>query len=167
MLAQVNYERDRVLSYANKWAFRRNPKYLDFSGFGGDCTNFASQCIHAGSNVMNFTPVHGWYYTNADNRTPSWTGVQYLYQFLISNRGAGPFAEKIPIEKIMPADIIQLGRESGEFYHSLVVIETGEVPSADNILVTTHSFDANRRPLNTYRFEKIRFLHISGVRQNR
>lgn len=92
----VSYDRTAALSYAKKWAFGRNPEFYDFSNIGGDCTNFASQCIYAGAKVMNFTPVFGWYYISADNRTASWTGVEYLYNFLVSNEGAGPFAEEVP-----------------------------------------------------------------------
>ena len=60
-----------------------------FNGLGGDCTNFASQCIFAGSGVMNYTPVTGWYYISANNRTASWTGVEHLYNFLVGNKGLG------------------------------------------------------------------------------
>ena len=58
---------------------------------GGDCTNFASQCIYAGSGVMNYTPTMGWYYSSGSNRSPSWTGVVYLYNFLTGNKSAGPY----------------------------------------------------------------------------
>ncbi len=42
--------------YAHLWAYGRNPRYYDYEGIGGDCTNFASQCIYAGAGVMNDTP---------------------------------------------------------------------------------------------------------------
>ena len=74
------YNRDAAVTYAARWAFSRNPAYLDFQQLGGDCTNFVSQCLYAGSGVMNFTPVYGWYYRTASNRTASWTGVEYLYR---------------------------------------------------------------------------------------
>ncbi len=47
--------------YAHRWAYGRNPAFYDYEHLGGDCTNFASQCIYAGSGVMNFTPTFGWY----------------------------------------------------------------------------------------------------------
>ena len=58
----MEYNRANAVAYAKKWAYGRNPKYYDFSDLGGDCTNFASQCIYAGSGVMNYTPTYGWYY---------------------------------------------------------------------------------------------------------
>lgn len=45
----IDYDRDKSVAYAKKWAYGRNPKFYDFSNLGGDCTNFASQCIYAGA----------------------------------------------------------------------------------------------------------------------
>lgn len=42
------YDREKAVAYAHKWAYGRNPAYADFSAMGGDCTNFLSQCLHAG-----------------------------------------------------------------------------------------------------------------------
>ena len=30
------YDRDRAVQYAHKWAYARNPAYLDFEELGGD-----------------------------------------------------------------------------------------------------------------------------------
>ena len=79
----IEYNRRRAISYANRWALSRNPAYYDFSEIGGDCTNFVSQCLYAGSRVMNYTPETGWYYISVNERSPSWTGVEFLYQFLV------------------------------------------------------------------------------------
>ena len=43
------YNRNEAVKYAEKWAYRRNPRYYNFNELGGDCTSFASQCIYAGS----------------------------------------------------------------------------------------------------------------------
>ena len=65
----MEYNRENAVAYAKKWAYGRNPKYYDFSDLGGDCTNFASQCIYAGSGVMNYTPTYGWYYISVQELT--------------------------------------------------------------------------------------------------
>lgn len=54
-LKTVAYDRKAAVEYARKWAYGRNPAYYDFSRLGGDCTNYASQCLYAGSDVMNYT----------------------------------------------------------------------------------------------------------------
>lgn len=161
------YNRKNALLYAKKWAFSRNPKYYSFNDIGGDCTNFISQCLYAGTKVMNYTPVHGWYYENLNNRTPSWTGVEYLFAFLTNNWGQGPFGITSDINSIEVGDIIQLGDKNGRFYHSLII--TGINASTNrnfyNIFIATHTDDSYMRPLSTYFFDNIRFLHILGYRQ--
>ena len=157
------YHREQAVAYANQWALSRNPRYLDFENLGGDCTNFISQCLFAGAKVMNYTPTFGWYYLTSENRTASWTGVEYLYKFLTENKGDGPFASVVPPSALLPGDIIQLGNHR-RFYHSLLVTKTGTVPASHNIAVATHSFDTLNRILSTYTYHTVRYLHIEGVR---
>ena len=88
----IPYRRSLAVQYARRWALSRNPAYYNFDDLGGDCTNFASQCIYAGSGVMNYTPIYGWYYITANDRTASWTGVEYLHRFLVGNEGGGPLS---------------------------------------------------------------------------
>lgn len=156
----LEYRRLEALDYAKKWAFGRNPAYLDFEKLGGDCTNYVSQCIYAGSGVMNPTKIYGWYYYSSSNRTASWTGVQYLYQFLTNNQGAGPYAEETEAFHAEPGDIVQLGRADGQFYHSPIIVEV----TPEEIFVAAHSYDVYRKPLSSYVYAQARFLHILGVR---
>ena len=154
------YDREMAVNYAHKWAFMRNPDFFDFSSLGGDCTNFASQVLFAGYGEMNYKPLLGWYYTSLNQRTPSWTGVNELYNFLINNQGKGPKAVEVKISDIMPGDIIQLDFDGdGSFDHTPVVVDTGDFTS-DTVLVAAHSNDSDFRPLSTYNYAAIRFLHI-------
>lgn len=160
------YDRQKVLQYAHKWAYARNPAYLDFENLGGDCTNFASQCIYAGSGIMNYTPVYGWYYINSYNRTASWTGVNYLYDFLVNNKGPGPFAEVTDVSQAEPGDIAQLSFSSSTvFDHSPVIIRMGDPPGPESILVAAHTFDTDYYRLMDFEPAYIRYLHIIGVRE--
>lgn len=158
-MTTVPYNREKAVAYAAEWAFRRNPRYMSFDGMGGDCTSFVSQCLYAGSGIMNYTPVMGWYYNSASDRAPAWSGVPYLHQFLVGNRSVGPFAHEAPPEQLELGDVIQLGDVSGKWYHSLLVCKAGTNP-----YVTTHTFDAWMRPLSSYIYENARGLHIEGVR---
>lgn len=160
-MQEIPYNRDAAVAYARKWALGRNPAYYNFENIGGDCTNFASQCIYAGAQIMNFTSILGWFYRTSYDRTASWSGVEYLYNFLVNNRGAGPYAHIVPQEKAQPGDLTQLGTESGGFYHTPVIVAT-----TPEILVAAHTNDALDRPLSSYDYEIVRFLHIEGVRVN-
>lgn len=159
------YNRKAALNYAKKWSFTRNPKYYDFSNIGGDCTNFSSQVIHAGGCPMNWNRTFGWYYNNLNDRSPSWTSVEYLYQFLTSNEAKGPKAEKSSIDNIDIGDIVQLnfGLDT-KFDHSLVVVRINEPRNLNNIFIATHSYDRFDYPLSNYNFKDIRFIHILGYR---
>lgn len=159
------YQRAKAVEYAHRWAFGRNPLYGDFSRMGGDCTNFISQCIHAGGAAMNFTPVTGWYYRSLNDRAPAWTGVEELYRFLTSNRGKGPYAVKASAVEILPGDVVQLSFDGGaRFGHSLFVVDVGSPPAPGNILIATHTIDSDYRPLDSWEGVEYRYLHILGAR---
>lgn len=114
-MKEIGYNRIKAAQYARLWAFGRNPAYYDFERLGGDCTNFVSQCLFAGCGVMNFAPVFGWYYRSASDRTASWTGVEFLYNFLVANEGAGPYAKEAPLGEMRAGDVIQLAETAGIF----------------------------------------------------
>ena len=160
MLATKEYNRMRALAYARRWAFARNPLFNDYSPYGGDCTSFASQCLLAGSLVMNETPTFGWYYNSDEDRAPAWTGVEPFFDFLIGNEGEGPFGKEVEEGEALPGDIVQLGRSEEDFYHTLVILETGEA----GITVAAHTNDAFLRPLSSYEYALSRFVHIEGGR---
>lgn len=161
----MSYDRMKAAAYAHQWAFKRNPRYLSFTGIGGDCTNFISQCILAGGAAMNYTRTFGWYYNSANDRAPAWTGVQYLYNFLTRDRkrasnAAGPYAGLIKLEEIEMGDIVQLSFDGIVFTHSLLVVETGLRPDLDNTLTATHTIDSDYRPLSSYTVAARRYLKI-------
>lgn len=159
------YNKEDSIAYAHKWVYKRNPAYLDFSNLGGDCTNFISQCLYNGCKTMNGSKITGWYYYSSYNRTASWTGVSFLYNFLTGNTGIGPFAKVVPVSEINTGDIIQLSFDGAVYRHSLLVVETGKIPSINNIRIATHTFDRDYYPLQNYIFREYRCLHIEGYRK--
>ncbi len=161
----IEYDVEGAVRYARKWAYRRNPAYYNFDRLGGDCTNFASQCLFAGVGVMNDTPDFGWFYRSINSRAAAWTGVEYFYNFLIANAtgvgdGRGPFGREIPFERLKIGDFVQFGRRTGDFYHTPIVVGFSRgIP-----LVAAHSNDAYNRPITTYEYEEIRCIRILGAR---
>ena len=152
-----------ALSYSYEYAMKRNPRYLDFTKYGGNCTNYISQCVYAGAKVMNYTKTFGWYYNSSSDRSPSWTSVNYFYKFLTTNKTKGPFASEIELNNIQVGDIIQLMNPMNEFYHTLFVVEVSEPIRPEHILINANDYDALRRPLDTYNYVDYRCLHIDGV----
>ena len=164
MLQVIEYDRDAAVAYAHRWAYDRNPRYYNYSEIGGDCTNFASQSLYAGTGIMNYTPTYGWYYLDGNQKAPAWTGVPYFYNFITRNEASpGPFGTEVPIWEVEPGDFVQLKFTGERFEHTPVIVEVGDPPALDNILVAAHSEDADYRPLSTYPFQAIRFIHILGA----
>lgn len=160
------YDREQAVGYAREWAFGRNPEFYAFDEIGGDCTNFVSQCIYAGCGVMNYTPDLGWYYISPDDRSAAWTGVEYLYNFLVSNEGRGPYGTELPLPLAQIGDVIQLSFDGISFAHTLIITQINLFPAPENILTASHSSDSLDRPLNTYSYERLRLIHILGARDN-
>ena len=154
------YNRNKAKDYAEKWAGARNPIFYNYEYLGGDCTNFVSQCIFAGTGIMNYNRINGWYYISANDKSPSWTGVEFLYDFLINNKSVGPFGKEVSREDVDIGDIIQLSFDGTKFGHTLIVVNKFN----NKIYIATHTFDCYNRDLDTYSYVKARFIKIDGLR---
>ena len=160
MLAVKPYIRENAITYAKKYAFSQNPLFPNFAGIGGNCTNFVSQSIYAGGCVMNYTPTFGWYYISLDERSPSWAGVDYFYNFIIENAGVGPFGRVATSDELENGDVIQLARNEEGYYHTLLVVGF----DGEDILVAAQTDNAYARPLSTYNYDYARYIKILGIR---
>ena len=159
VILEKEYLRNNVLEYAYEWAYKRNPAYYNYDKLGGDCTNFVSQCIYAGSKIMNYTKTFGWYYINANNKSPSWTGIEYLYNYFTRKSGVGPIGKASKRNHLQVGDFVQLSFSGDIFAHTLLVTNIIE----DNIYVTTHTFDNWNKLLDSYIYKNIRYVHIETV----
>ena len=166
-MKKKEYKRNLTIRYAQKWAYDRNSKYYNFDDLGGDCTNFISQCVYAGSKEMNYNKNNGWYYSSLNNRSASWTGVDEFYKFLIlfliSNKLNGPRGEKVEQKNLEIGDIIQLSFDGIKFAHTLIVVNIENIEMLDEIYTASHTFDSYKRKVSSYNFKKIRFIHINEV----
>ncbi|MBO5415254.1 MAG: amidase domain-containing protein [Clostridia bacterium] len=164
MLIDIPYDRERAIEYARRWALSRNPLFIDFTGRGGDCTSFVSQCVFAGCGIMNYTPTFGWYYISSADRAPAWAGVDEFFDFVTAapafveaNGGTGPRGFDVRDGRdIALGDVIQLANDRGEFYHSLIISGFTD----DDILICAHTDDALDRPISTYNYAFLRVIHI-------
>ena len=155
------YDRDKAVAYAHKWAYGRNPAYADFSAMGGDCTNFLSQCLHAGGLPMVYRPVTGWCYASLSYRSPAWTGVQPFYDFMTGRQKNPPYARDAVLADMQPGDVIQLSFDGGNrFSHGFFVVEVGSPLSENTILGATHTENSDNRPLSHWIGAVYRCLHI-------
>ena len=73
-----SYNINGALAYADQWALSRNPAYSDYTGRGGDCANFVSQCLCAGG-----LPTDGTWYKDSK----AWIAVIALSNYLCDRYG--------------------------------------------------------------------------------
>ena len=125
-MKEILYNRQKVLEYAQKWAYDRNPKY---------------------------------------NKSPSWSGVEFLYNFLTKNKMSGPYGKEVSQDEIKIGDIAQLSFDGNTFGHTLVIVKIENKFDINQIFISSHTFDSFNKRISEYNFEKIRFVHIEKVRK--
>lgn len=163
------YDRTSAVEYARKWALDRNPKYKDYEQWGGDCTNFISQCLYHGKIPLNSRyrdESKNWYWYSDKDRTPSWTGAEPFYQYIINNNNEktsnyGIYAKIAKYEELKPGDIVQL-IDQGKAHHSMIITEVLlENNKVVDYLVCQHTYDLLDYPLSMKEGEK-RYIKIVG-----
>ena len=109
---------------------------------------------------MNYNK-YGWYYNSISDRAPAWTGVKFLHNFLITNKGVGPYAKIVAKQFIELGDVIFLLNGNNSPFHSVIVtkILNGE------ILVASNTRDAYDKNLNDFYFSSLNFVHILGAKK--
>ena len=152
-----SYDRNLAIKYAKKWALARNPRYYNFDPVGGDCTSFVSQCLFAGCQKMNYNFENCWYYNNGYDKSPSWSGVEFLHKFLTKNNSYGPRGEEVSQGEILSGDVAQLSFSGNKFEHSLFILDP------TTLSVAAHTYDVLGKKISEYNFSKIRFIHIIDV----
>ncbi|GHU63227.1 hypothetical protein FACS189418_6100 [Clostridia bacterium] len=157
----MKYSRELAISYAHRWSYERNPAYFDFEHYGGDCTNFVSQCLHAGGISMSYAE-DGWYYVSSYKRAPAWTSVQTFYEYFTRSHSQGIKARVVNLTEILPGDVIQLSFSPALFSHTVLVVGAQGEKKPGDIMIAAHNIDSDYRPLSTYEYIKLRAIHLEA-----
>jgi len=181
------YDREKAVIYADKYCgaawgsgndFKYNPKYMDYNGAGGDCTNFVSQVLgdkDAGGLKQDGTWFCSFPKYGRGSGSSAWVNADSLKNYLLYSGKAtviqsGNFKELTtpsteasasPISKLCIGDIICYEKGSGNIDHFAVV--TG-FDSKGYPLVNSHTTDRYHVPWDLgWGDRKIRFflLHIN------
>jgi hypothetical protein len=164
-----SYNRTAAVNYANAygnwsnkpgWIANRNTQYIDHSSSGGDCTNFASQVLHAGGAPFDTTGSYRWY-----KESDSFIYVSGLFDYLVANTYTGPYGTQLSsYSSLEPGDLVQLKNSNGVWFHTLIVVEVSypnKYYDPSFIWVNYHTTDTYRKALSTLQYEK-RYIHING-----
>lgn len=129
-------DRAKIKEYMERWAMSRNEEWPDFSPYGGDCTNFASQIWNEAGVPM----TEKWHFKSWDERTGSWGTVPRLTEYVLNNTGQGPNGEKAESwTQLSPGDLAMIDWSyDGDPDHATVIYSGG--PQAR---FSAHSGDAD------------------------
>lgn len=134
------YDRMKAVQYAERWWNEFNPQYYKFTD---DCTNYISQCLHAGNIPMWGEPNknRGWW-IRGKSWSYTWTTAHSLYYLL--KAGVGIRTKEVQkAEELNLGDIICIDFEgNGRFDHNLIVTakDQNEMP-----LVNAHTMNSRHR----------------------
>jgi hypothetical protein len=166
------YERSAAMAYARQWAHERNPQWLAYDGYGGNCQNFTSQALFAGGIPMDYTAPAQWkWYDGTPNssftatgRAPAWTGVAEFKDYAEANRGYGLVAQvNAPYYSGEPGDVIHMSA-NGLFRHTVMITEVLRDANGQTVDYLIASNTANLRdfPVSAFYYTEQTLIKIYG-----
>ncbi len=163
------YNREAAVAYALKYAEIPNVDHWKYyEGYGGDCTNFTSQCLYAGGipfdNYGN-SSLEKWFWYSDAKRTASWTSSHAFRQYVRLNKsGPGLRAHIGEREELKLGDLVQL-EENGRTYHTVIVTgyisSPGDPKTIVDYQICQHSANFLNIPLST-KTAKLVYIIIDG-----
>ena len=172
------YDADAAVAYSYEWAgkyqMKRNPEFFAFDDYGGNCQNYASQCILAGGVPMDVSGDidRQWKYygsgiesqSKASGRSMSWAGVEYFQTYAEKNSGSGMVCETVDnLYCARPGDIVQYV-SGGIGVHSVIV--SGVIYDGDGkvveLLINSNTTDKVDCPMSIYGYTQFRLIRIVG-----
>lgn len=173
----LSYDRQAVAKAAKKYAYNYNTLFTEYTGVGGDCTNFVSQCIWQSpgwgfDRIGKNNSVKWACKKNSMNKyayeTVSWVGVNELWTYLQTNDspsqagtvyGVSATTSGYNSSNVQLGDVIQL-YNGNKWVHSIIVSEI-----TDGIVYcAAHTGNYDRRKLSEYinNYPKYRVAHINS-----
>ena len=165
------YDREKAVAYADQYHHERNPLWYNFTDEGGNCQNYASQCMLEGGIEMDYYGDEQWkcYVEDPDyepeineeetahGRTRSWVNVGYFYNYAKWNEDRGLVADaNVNLNYAQPGDIILVGNEGPA--HTVIVSKVVN----GHILVDSNSIDMKDYPIEAYTYTGIMLIKILG-----
>ncbi|WP_421383977.1 amidase domain-containing protein [Bacillus salacetis] len=143
---RVSYQYDRLkaVQYAEKWWNSYNPAYKKFEV---DCTNFISQCLHAGEAPMRGYPKRGtgWWMRN-NNWSYSWSVANSLRLYLPASKTGLRANEVGSPDELKLGDVICYDFEGdGRYNHNTIVTSKDAFGMP---LVNAHTYNSRLRYWN-------------------
>jgi hypothetical protein len=135
------YDRLKAVQYAERWWNTYNPAYQKFEN---DCTNFISQCLHAGGAPMRGIPNRGsgWWYRNK-NWSYSWSVAHALRLYLGNSKSGLRTREVSSPDQLLLGDLICYDFEGDGRYNHNTIVTGKDVFGMP--LVNAHTYNSRQR----------------------
>ncbi|MCF6136111.1 amidase domain-containing protein [Pseudalkalibacillus berkeleyi] len=140
-MPRYRYNRLEAVKYAERWWNSHNPVYKLFEN---DCTNFISQCLHAGGAPMRGYPNRskGWWY-RSNNWSYSWSVANTMRWYLSGSKQGLRGEEVRAPELLIPGDVICYDFDGdGRWQHNTIVVAKDEMGMP---LVNAHTHNSRMR----------------------
>lgn len=155
------YNPKQAVEYAMTYALTYNPSYPNYTGVGGDCANFVSQCLYAGGK-----PMVGWSSTNLNNWfcrsnnkwntnliSSTWRGARAFSKFWMKNAnefkdfGREYFRSLEDFHDVYSygsrGDVVSFLDSYRVAYHTLIIVDYNN----GDLICASHTYNSNSREL--------------------
>ncbi|HET7658363.1 MAG TPA: amidase domain-containing protein [Bacillales bacterium] len=134
------YRRLDAVKYADRWWDSHNPAYR---AFDVDCTNYISQCLHAGGGPMIGQPnrARGWWYSGR-NWSYSWAVAHSLRWYLPGASSGLRARELSSAEQLIPGDVICYDFEGDSVFDHTTIVTAKDLKGMP--LVNAHTANCRK-----------------------
>ena len=154
----VPYNRDAAVKYMMKWVGKRNSSWADYSPYGGNCMNLASQVLYTAGIPMDSV----WYYKNG-TASPAWCNVNKFYSYASSGKGKLVCSTSANYYAGEPGDLITMGTSSyTRHITEICALVTDENGSTVDYLLCSNTADLKNFPAGAYYFTNQKLIKIYG-----
>lgn len=154
------YDRDAAVNYALSWVGKRNGDWPDYTDYGGNCMNYASQMLYSGG-----VPMDGdwyWNYINGDV-SPAWCNVVYFYDYALENTGSLVCNAEAPYYTGEPGDILIMGISTFTRHATEICgIVTDESGNTVDYLLCSNTDELKNFPAGAYCLTNQKLIKIYG-----
>ncbi len=159
VMVDYPYDGELAAAYGVEWIGKRNPEWDDFTGKGGNCQNFVSQCLYAGGIPRDISGRATWSWTRQgsgmaedERQEISWINVEAFREYASENRRYGLAAQiDMPYYAGAVGDVIQMGFPE-RWSHAVLISQViyDEKSNVIDYLIHSNTADVKNFPASAY-----------------
>ena len=160
------YDRQAAREYMLAYVGRRNPGFMAYDDYGGNCMNFGSQVLLAGGIPMDTDGGYetGWYWFGQHSATLPWVNVGWFLEYAAAEREHGLAAVvNAPYFSGETGDIITMGVDEPA-NHTTVILDVirDENGLPIDYLLCSNTADLRNFPASAYYYTNHQLTKIIG-----